>query len=90
MYNGDAPPQYFAPQGASKVNPNQGGMEMPMYGQAGGVAMPQGQQQSGVVGSGSGMGGGNGDVEQQQGQQLPPRPQQAKAALRGMLDRFRK
>jgi hypothetical protein len=93
MYNGEAPPGYFAPQGASKVSPNQQGMEMPQYGAPQGAvygappqgpayaAPPQGAQQSGVVGS---------DVEQGQSQQLPPRPQQAKAALRGMVDRFRR
>ena len=63
-------------------------MEMPMYGapQGQGVTMPQGGQQSGVVGS-----SGSADVEQgQTTQQLPPRPQQAKAALRGFVDRFRR
>lgn len=71
---------------------------MPMYG----APAPQGQygqgqgmqggQQSGVVGSGSANNGGQGDVEgqTQQQQQLPPRPQQAKAVLRGFVDRFRK
>jgi hypothetical protein len=50
---------------------------MPIY------AAPQGQQQSGVVGAG--------DVEQgQTSQQLPPRPQQAKAVLKGVLGRFKR
>jgi hypothetical protein len=88
----DAPPQYFGPQ-----KPADGqGVEMPMYGQQSGVVgqggpqvqpfgAPQGQQ-SGVVG-GPQAGPQNGDLEQQ----LPPRPpQQAKAVLRGFVDRFRK
>jgi hypothetical protein len=75
--NSDAPPQYFAPPGPAKVNHSQGqGVEMPMY------AAPQGQQQSGVV--------GGADVEQGQSQQLPPRPQQAKAVLKGVLGRFKR
>lgn len=53
-----------------------------------GYAGPQGGQQSGVVGSGEG--GSRTDVEQGQTQQLPPRPQQAKAKVMGMLDRFRR
>ncbi|KAL1657183.1 hypothetical protein SLS61_000225 [Didymella pomorum] len=82
MYNGDAPPVYGAPPGATKTNPNQG-MEMPQYG-APPAQGPQGRQQSGVVG---------GDVEQgqQAGEALPPRPpQKAKAVLKGFTDRFRK
>jgi hypothetical protein len=64
---------------------------MPMYGapqgQFGAPQGMQGGQQSGVVGSGSGQA----DVEgQTQQQQLPPRPQQAKAVLKGFVDRFRK
>ncbi|OAL56043.1 hypothetical protein IQ07DRAFT_639667 [Pyrenochaeta sp. DS3sAY3a] len=84
--NNDAPPGYFAPPGATKTHPNQGGMamEMPMY--AGG---PQGGQQSGVVG-GNGRGSGNGDVEMGQTQALPPRPQAAKAKIMGVLERFRR
>lgn len=65
-------------------------MEMPMYGvaqQTGYGSGVQGGQQSGVVGSGRNNGG---DVEQGQTQQLPPRPQQAKAKVMGMLDRFRR
>jgi hypothetical protein len=86
MYNGgDAPPQYFAPPGATKANPNQSGgqpMEMPQYGAPAG--MSQGPQQSGVVGA-------SGDVEQGGSQALPPRPpQKAKAVLKGFTDRFRK
>ncbi|KAF2026495.1 hypothetical protein EK21DRAFT_73963 [Setomelanomma holmii] len=83
-FNNDAPPQYFAPAGATKANGNQnaGGMEMPQYG-----APPQSVQESGVVGGSSRTGDGN--VEQGQSQ-LPPRPQQAKAALRGFVDRFRR
>lgn len=85
MYNGgDAPPQYFAPPGATKANPNQSGrpMEMPQYG----VPMAQGPQESGVVG------GSNGDMEQGgSGGQLPLRPpQKAKSVLKGITDRFRK
>lgn len=86
MYNNaDAPPQYFAPPGASKTNPNQQGVEMPQYG-APMYGAPQGPQQSGVVG---------GDVEQGNGQsqsqsQLPPRPQQAKEKLKGIVGRFRR
>ncbi|KAF1932307.1 uncharacterized protein M421DRAFT_1952 [Didymella exigua CBS 183.55] len=84
LYNGDAPPVYGAPPGASKVSADQSGagMEMPAYGAAPGL---QGAQQSGVVGSG--------DVEQGggQGQALPPRPPaKAKAVLKGFTDRFRK
>jgi hypothetical protein len=82
--NNDAPPQYFAPPGASKVNPSQGGaMEMPQYG----APMAQGPQQSGVVGSGP-----MGDVEQGSSapQDLPPRPPQAKMALKSFVGRFRK
>ncbi|KAH7076590.1 hypothetical protein BKA63DRAFT_285834 [Paraphoma chrysanthemicola] len=83
-FNNDAPPQYFAPPGATKVNGNQNasGMEMPQYG----VAPPQSAQESGVVGGSS----RHGDVEQGQTAALPPRPQQAKAALRGFVDRFRR
>jgi hypothetical protein len=80
--NTDAPPQYFAPPGATKVNPHQGaqGMEMPMYGAPPqGVAQQAGPQQSGVIGA---------DVEQGQTQELPPRP--AKAKIMGVLDRFRR
>ncbi|KAF3001429.1 hypothetical protein E8E13_007826 [Curvularia kusanoi] len=90
MYNGtDAPPQYFAPPGATKMNPNQGGpgqgMEMPQYGMPPN-GVPQGPQQSGVVGSGN----ANADVELG-GQALPPRPpQKAKAVLKGFTERFRK
>ncbi|KAH3948309.1 hypothetical protein HBI56_126510 [Parastagonospora nodorum] len=81
MYNNaDAPPQYFAPPGASKASPNQQGVEMPQYG-APVYSTPQGPQQSGVVG---------GDVEQGQSQALPPRPQQAKEKLRGIVGRFRR
>ncbi|KAJ4987414.1 ubiquitin-protein ligase Sel1 [Stagonosporopsis vannaccii] len=79
-YNGaDAPPQYFAPPGATKASPSQG-MEMGQFG----------TQQSGVVGGNGG--GGGGDVEQGgQGQALPPRPPiKAKAVLKGFTDRFRK
>jgi hypothetical protein len=87
MYNGDAPPMYGAPPGATKANPNQSalGMEMPAYSAP--VAQgPQGVQQSGVV---------SGDVEQGglagQTEQLPPRPpQKAKAVLKGFTERFRK
>lgn len=84
--NTDAPPQYFAPPGATKANPNQGGVnevELPNYG----TPPPQqqgGYQQSGVIGSENRMG----DVEHGQTQELPPRP--AKAKLVGMLDRFRR
>ncbi|KAF1840454.1 uncharacterized protein K460DRAFT_208773 [Cucurbitaria berberidis CBS 394.84] len=84
--NNDAPPQYFPPPGATKAHPNQAGgagaMEMPQYG--GG---PQGgPQQSGVVGGSS-----TADVEQgQQTQQLPPRPQAAKAKILGLVERFRR
>jgi hypothetical protein len=81
-FNDDSPPQYFPPPGATKVNGNQNapGMEMPQYG------APQTAQESGVVGGSS----RHGDVEQGQTQQLPPRPQQAKAALKGLVDRFRR
>ncbi|RMZ66674.1 hypothetical protein GMOD_00002033 [Pyrenophora seminiperda CCB06] len=75
--NTDAPPQYFAPPGASKTNPSQAAaMEMPQYG-----ASQTGPQQGGVVG---------GDMEQGRvpTQELPPRP--AKAKLMGVLERFRK
>ncbi|KAE8822699.1 hypothetical protein HRS9139_10039 [Pyrenophora teres f. teres] len=85
--NTDAPPQYFAPPGASKTNPSQAtasasaapAMEMPLYGSS-----QPGPQQAGVVGSGSA------DVEQGRvpTQELPPRP--AKAKLMGVLERFRK
>ncbi|KAF1912585.1 hypothetical protein BDU57DRAFT_522953 [Ampelomyces quisqualis] len=94
-YNGDAPPQYYAPgAAATKDGPGHGlGVEMPVYaralpppGQAGGV---QGEQSSGVAGRGEGAAGEQGQG-QGQGQPFPPRPQQAKAALRGVLDRFRK
>jgi len=84
MYNNaDAPPQYFAPPGASKASRNQQGVEMPVYG-APVHGAPQGPQQSGVVGD---------DVEQGSGQgqsQLPPRPQQAKEKLKGIVGRFRR
>ncbi len=80
--NSDAPPQYFPPPGASKVNANQThggpGMEMPQYG---------GQQTSGVVGAGSTA--NPVDVEAQNAQ-LPPRPRAAKNKLSGVLDRFRR
>lgn len=85
MYNGDAPPGYGAPPGATKTNPNQNGvgvaMEMPQYG----VPPPMGAQQTGVVG-----GNGNGDLENQQSSTLPPRPQQAKVAMGRLLGRFRR
>jgi hypothetical protein len=79
MYNSDAPPGYVAPPGATKMNPNQNGgaMEMPPYG----APPPMGAQQTGVVG---------GDVENQQGAQMPPRPQQAKMALGRLMDRFKR
>jgi hypothetical protein len=84
LYNGgDAPPQYFAPPGATKANPNQNGQQMEPYGAptTQGPPVAQGPQQSGVVGAG--------DVEQGAG--LPPRPpQKAKAVLKGFTDRFRK
>ncbi|KAF2132536.1 hypothetical protein P153DRAFT_284257 [Dothidotthia symphoricarpi CBS 119687] len=87
LYAHDAPPGYFAPQGASKMNPDQragGAVEM---GQFSGemAAGAQGAQQSGVVGSSA----GNADLEAQ-GQALPPRPQPAKVAVRGFMDRFRR
>jgi hypothetical protein len=86
MYNGDAPPGYMAPPGATKTSPDQNGvgvaMEMPPYG----APPPMGAQQSGVVGQ---NGNGNMDVEQQQ-QSLPPRPQQAKVALGKLLGRLRR
>jgi hypothetical protein len=76
MYaNHDAPPQYFAPPGPPKANVQQ--MEMPMYGEG----QVQGEQQSGVVG-----GSRTGDVEQ--GQELPPRPKQAR--LTGWVERLRR
>lgn len=82
MYNSDAPPGYMAPPGATKMSPNQnaGVMEMPPYG----VPPPVGAQQTGVVG-GSGV-----DVENQQGAQMPPRPQQAKMAIGKLMGRFRR
>lgn len=83
--NNDAPPQYFAPPGATKVNGNQrtegAGMEMPHYG------APQGAQQSGIVGASQPV---NGDVEAQNQPQLPPRPQAAKAKIMGFVERFKK
>jgi hypothetical protein len=90
MYNGqDAPPQYFAPPGASKMNPSQGGvaqpgMEMPQYGTPPAPQYASGPQESGVVRNDMG------DVEQGQSQQLPPRPQQAKEKLKGIVGRFRR
>lgn len=102
----DAPPQYFAPPGATKMSPNQhhgNGVEMPLYGASQG--MPQGAQQNGVVGpsaSASGSGSGSGDLEQghaqpqtqaqaqEETQPLPPRPATAKTKLFGMVDRLRK
>ncbi|KAH8725314.1 hypothetical protein GQ44DRAFT_227069 [Phaeosphaeriaceae sp. PMI808] len=88
--NNDAPPQYFAPPGASKTHPNQHGqgVEMPQYG------VPLGQQQNGVVGSSTQQQPQQQHNDVEQGQipaQLPPRPpQQAKAALKGFVDRFRR
>lgn len=93
MYNGnDAPPQYFAPPGATKTNPNQMGaaaMEMPQWQPPQGPPPPaMGQQQMGFVG---GSGGAMGDVEaQSQNEQLPPRPQQAKEKLSNFVSRFRR
>jgi hypothetical protein len=67
-------PQYGSPQQFGSAPPPQGQQF---------ASAPQGPQQSGVVGA---------DVEQghSESQQLPPRPQQARAALRGMVDRFRR
>ena len=80
MYNNnDAPPQYFPPQGATKVSGNQAGtagMEMPQYGQQSGVAGNSGQN-------------GRTDVEAQNAE-LPPRPPTAKAKILGALERFRR
>jgi len=90
-HNTDAPPQYFAPPGATKANQNQGvgagGVELPSYG----VAGPQGGQQSGVVGAGEGA-SGSGPVDQAESstQGLPPRPETAKTKLMGMVGRFRR
>lgn len=88
MYNGsDAPPQYFAPPSASKINPNQAGaspgMEMPPYGAPPGAPYANGPQESGVMRN-------EGDAEQGQSQPLPPRPQPAKEKLRGIVGRFRR
>ncbi|KAL5115309.1 hypothetical protein ACEQ8H_006822 [Pleosporales sp. CAS-2024a] len=88
-YGSNVPPQYFTPAGASKMEANQG-MEMRAYAvppaaaAAGPAAAGQanGGQESGVVRSGN----EGGDVEQQ----LPPRPQQAKEKLRGIVGRFRR
>ena len=95
MYNGnDAPPQYFAPPGATKTNPNQTGaaaMEMPQWVPPPGPPPPaMGMQQTGFVGA---SGGPMGDVEAQnqgQNEQLPPRPQQAKEKLSNFVSRFRR
>ncbi|KAJ4382861.1 hypothetical protein N0V86_002086 [Didymella sp. IMI 355093] len=87
MYNGDAPPMYGAPAGATKAHPNQSalGMEMPPY-SAPMAQGPQGVQQSGVVGGDVEQGGQAGQTER-----LPPRPpQKAKAVLKGFTERFRK
>ena len=99
LYNGDSPPGYVLPTGASKMNPNQNGqngqnVEMPQYGvpppppmYAGGQ-QPVGAQQTGVVGGGYAQ-----DVEQGQSQppqDLPPRPQQAKLAFTNFVSRFKK
>jgi hypothetical protein len=71
------------------MNPSQNGsapgMEMPQYGAPQGPQYASGPQESGVV-----NGGGHGDVEQGQSQQLPPRPQQAKEKLKGIVGRFRR
>ncbi|KAF2187853.1 hypothetical protein K469DRAFT_569101 [Zopfia rhizophila CBS 207.26] len=90
MYNNDAPPNYVPPPpGATKAHPTQSYMEMqPQYGvpppQPTG-AYPIGGQQTGIVG------GGRPDVENQnQNQELPPRPQQAKLAVANLLSRFRR
>lgn len=86
MYNGDAPPGYVPPPGATKANPNQTAMEMPQYGMAPAPtgAYPMGTQQTGVVG-----GNGRQDVESQNNE-LPPRPQQAKLAFTNFVSRFRR
>jgi hypothetical protein len=98
MYNGDSPPGYAMPTGASKMNPNQHGqnVEMPQYGvppppppMYTGGQQPVGAQQTGVVGGGYAQ-----DVEQgqqsQPPQDLPPRPQQAKLAFTNFVSRFKK
>lgn len=70
--------------------PDQQGTDLPQYGmppppmgqQQYMPPPPMGPQQTGVVGQ---------DVEaQQQSQQLPPRPQQAKLAVTKMFSKFRK
>ncbi|KAI8939923.1 hypothetical protein NX059_003651 [Plenodomus lindquistii] len=96
--NTDAPPQYYPPPGATKMNPNQGQpnhVELPQYGVPGGASGPQGAQQSGVVGAGAGAGAGeSGDVEQGSSstgpQELPARPETAKTKLMSVVGRFRR
>ncbi|KAH9879302.1 hypothetical protein J1614_002741 [Plenodomus biglobosus] len=96
--NSDAPPQYYPPPRATKMDPNQrGGVELPQYGvpgqQSGVVGAPglQGGQMSGVVGAGP---AGHGDVEQggssTNTQALPARPETAKSKLMGVVGRFRR
>ncbi|KAF2736643.1 hypothetical protein EJ04DRAFT_510946 [Polyplosphaeria fusca] len=89
MYSNDAPPGYVPPPGATKMAPNQTFMEMPRYPPPAGPYPATGQQ-SGVVGTSQDGHVQAGQMEQGQGQELPPRPQQAKMALNNFLGRFRK
>lgn len=93
-HNTDAPPQYFAPPGATKADPSQGGgaggVELGQYGPAGPAGL-QGGQQSGFIGAGEGTSGsGHGEQTESSTPGLPPRPESAKTRLKGMVGRFRR
>lgn len=93
LYNGnDAPPVYSIPPGATKTNPNQnGGVEMPQYGvPPPPPTHPTGAQQIGVVGGGYRQDVEQGQSQNQQQQELPPRPQQAKLAITNFISRFKR
>jgi hypothetical protein len=77
MYNGDAPPGYMPPPGATKMNPNQapGNVELGQYPPPPPPPPPMGVQQTG---------GGEGGYQQE----MPPRPPQARLAK--FVGKFRK
>jgi hypothetical protein len=76
MYNGDAPPGYVPPPGATKMDPNQapGTVELGPYPPPP-PPPPMGAQQTG---------GGEGGFQQE----MPPRPPQARLAK--LVGKFRK
>ena len=95
MYGGEAPPGYNVPAGASKMHPNQNGngMDMPQYGAPPPAPPPtyMGGQTTGVVGgSAQEVEQGQAQTQTQEGAALPPRPQNAKVAVKNFVSRFRR